>query len=46
MPDFESSCARVERPNEDNSSIAKVDRLRLSSPFRTEIRTRVRQVRV
>lgn len=33
MPDFESPCARVERRSEDNSLIAKVDSVRLSSPF-------------
>src|SRR5262249_34026186 len=46
MPDFESPCGRVERSSKDSSSSAKVDSLRLSNPFRTEIRTRVRQVRV
>jgi hypothetical protein len=45
MPDFESPCARVERSSEDNSSIAKVDSLRLSNPFRTEIGTGMRHVR-
>jgi hypothetical protein len=46
MPDFESPGARVERPSEDNSLIAKVDWLAAEQPLRTEIRTRVRQVRV